>query len=101
MLPNSPKRIGELIEVSIEYDPRARMLQPHPDLVNALTDNKEAEAVFYQLSPSTQKEIIRYISNLKTDESREKNIKLALGFLLGKNRFVGRHLYDWAPAYLN
>ncbi len=92
MLPDSPKRIGEVIEVTIEYDERDRTLQPHPDLVKALANNKKAEAVFNQLSPSMQKEIIRYISSLKTDQSREKNIQLAIGFLLRENRFVGRDL---------
>jgi hypothetical protein len=94
ILPNSPKRIGELIEVSVEFDPRDRTLQPHPDLIKALTQNKEAEAVFQGLTPSMQKEIIRYISSLKTPESRAKNIKLAIGFLLGANSFVGRHIAD-------
>lgn len=92
MLPNSPERIGETIEVSIEYDKRDRTLQPHPDLTKALRENKKAEVVFQKLSPSMQKEIIRYISTLKTDESRQKNIKRAIGFLLGENRFVGRGL---------
>lgn len=92
ILPNSPKRIGEIIEVSIAYDERDRTLQPHPDLIKALAQNKEAEAVFHNLSPSMQKEIIRYISTLKTTEARAKNIKLAIGFLLGENRFVGRHI---------
>jgi ubiquinone/menaquinone biosynthesis C-methylase UbiE len=59
-------------------------------LTKALAENKEAAAVFQGLPPSGQKEIIRYISNLKTAESREKNIKQAIGFLLGKNRFMGR-----------
>lgn len=94
MLPDSPKRIGELIEVSIEFDPRDRTLQPHPDLIKALGQNKKAETVFQNLAPSQKKEIIRYISSLKTAQSREKNIKLAIGFLMGKNRFVGRHLND-------
>jgi hypothetical protein len=94
MLPDSPKRIGELIEVSVEFDPRDRTLQPHPDLTKALAQNKKAEIVFQGLPPSTKKEIIRYISSLKTTESREKNIKRAIGFLLGANGFVGRNITD-------
>ena len=91
MLPNSPQKIGEIIEVSIEFDRRDRTLHPHPDLTKALAQNKEAEAIFQGLPPSRQKEVIRYISNLKTAETREKNIKLAIGFLLGKNRFMARN----------
>jgi len=94
MLADSPKRIGELIEISVEFDPRDRTVQPHPELIKALAQNKEAEAVYQGLTPSMKKEIIRYISTLKTAESREKNIKLAIGFLLGENRFIGRSMTD-------
>ena len=52
--------------------------------------NKPAKKAVEQLSPSRQKEIVRYISPLKTEGSIEKNITKALGFLTGKNRFVGR-----------
>lgn len=90
MLPNSPKRVGELIEVTIEFDKRDRTLQPHPDLTKALAQNKEAGILFQGLPPSRRKEIIRYISALKTAESRAKNIKQAIGFLLGNNSFMSR-----------
>ncbi|MFD0751608.1 YdeI/OmpD-associated family protein [Mucilaginibacter calamicampi] len=90
MLSHSPKRIGEILEVSIDIDKRDRTLYPHPDLTEALSRNKEAEAVFNSLPPSRRKEIIRYIASLKTSESRAKNIQLAIGFLLGKNRFMAR-----------
>jgi len=91
MLPGSPKRIGETIEVSIEFDPRDRTLHPHPDLIGALEQSKEANTVFQQLPPSRKKEIIRYISAVKTEGTRQKNIEKAIGFLLGKNPFAGRN----------
>jgi hypothetical protein len=90
MLKNSPKRIGEIIEVEIEYDPSDRTIRAHPKLIKALVNNKEANDVFEGLSPSRQKEIVRYISNLKTEESVERNVMRAINFLLGKERFVGR-----------
>lgn len=90
MLRNSPKRIGETIEVSIEFDKRDRSLKPHPALTKALAENDEAQKRFRELSPSRQKEIIRYISSLKTSESRDRNIKRAIAFLLGKESFIGR-----------
>lgn len=90
MLTNSPKRIGETLELSVVFDPADRSLVPHPQLEQALAENEEAKAVFERLAPSKRKEIIRYISFLKTDESRRKNIEKAVGFLLGKNRFIGR-----------
>ena len=90
MLRNSPKRIGEKIEVEIEFDPSDRRIELHTKLIEALANNNEANDVFERLSPSKQKEIVRYISNLKTEESVERNVLRAINFLLGKERFVGR-----------
>lgn len=90
MLPHATKRIGETIAVSIEYDSEERTIPFHPKLETALTKNKEARQAFNSLSPSLQKEIKRYIHYLKTEESIERNVELAIGFLLGENRFAGR-----------
>ncbi|MBT1705899.1 YdeI/OmpD-associated family protein [Chryseosolibacter indicus] len=90
MLADSPKRIGESIEITIKFDKKDRSIAPHPKLVKALKANKDAKKVFDALSPSKQKEIVRYISLLKSEESIVTNVERAIGFLLGKNRFVGR-----------
>lgn len=90
MLKNSPKRIGEQIEISIVYDPQKREIPIHPKLSKALHENAAANTVFQNLRPSLQHEIIRYISNLKTEESIDRNIPKAIAFLLGKGKFVGR-----------
>jgi uncharacterized protein YdeI (YjbR/CyaY-like superfamily) len=90
MLKDSPKRIGEEIKIGIEFDPADRIITPHPELLKALNKSKTAKKVFDKLSPSLQNEIIRYISFLKSEESVTKNIDKAIGFLNGKNRFIGR-----------
>ena len=90
MLTNSPKRIGETIEITIEFDPVKRVIKPHPKLVKALKENNKAKLAFDNLRPSLRLEIVRYISRLKTEESVDKNIPKAIGFLLGKGEFVGR-----------
>ena len=90
MLKNSPKRIGESIDVEVEYDPIDRTIKPHPEFIRHLNSNKPAKAKFDSLPPSRQKEIVRYISSLKTKESVERNCKRAIEFLLGKGKFVGR-----------
>jgi len=90
MLKNSPKRIGEQIEISIDYDPAKREIPIHPKLLHALNENAAANTVFQNLRPSLQHEIIRYISHLKTEESIDRNIPKAIAFLLGKGKFVGR-----------
>ncbi len=90
MLKNSPKRIGEEIYVTIKFDPIERILKIHPKLEFALKENKIAKDVFDKLNPSTRKEIIRYISFLKSEESIEINVEKAIGFLMCKNKFIGR-----------
>src|ERR1700761_1111330 len=90
MLKNSPKRIGEKIQVTIEFDPEERTTPPHPRLIEALRQNKEATASWDKLTPSRQWEIIRYIGSLKTDPSIDRNITRAILHLTGKGRFVGR-----------
>lgn len=90
MLKNSPKRIGEIIKISAEYDPEPRVITAHAGFMKALNRNKKAKIVFDSLPPSGRKEIVRYITNLKTEKARETNILRAIHFLLGKGRFVGR-----------
>jgi hypothetical protein len=90
MLKNSPDRIGEPITITVVFDPSDRTLTPHPKLTKALNKNKKAKAIFEALAPYLKKEIVRYISGLKTDQSIDKNITKAIKFLLGKQRFIGR-----------
>lgn len=90
MLKNSPKRIGEIIEITIAFDPKERSLTPHPKLMKAISENEEAKLKFESLSPSRKHEIVRYISFLKSEESIDRNVQKAVVFLLGKGRFVGR-----------
>jgi len=90
MLKNSPKRIGETVELSVEFDSVERVIEPNPNFLKALNDNKGAKQIFENLTPSLQKEIIRYISLLKRENSIAENIEKAIGFLQGKNKFIGR-----------
>jgi uncharacterized protein YdeI (YjbR/CyaY-like superfamily) len=90
MLKDSPKRIGETIEVGIDYDPEERAIEMHGKLKTALEEHEGAKRAFDSLSPSRRHEIVRYISNLKSEESINKNVEKAIDFLTGKGRFVGR-----------
>ena len=90
MLKDSPKRIGEKIKLTIAFDECDRTIAMHPKLAKALKQNKAANKVFETLSPSMQKEIVRYIANLKAEASVDKNVQRAINFLLGKESFVGR-----------
>ncbi|QNN40093.1 YdeI/OmpD-associated family protein [Pedobacter roseus] len=84
------KDIGDTATFEIEFDTEERTISINPKLVQALADNKQARDVFDSLAPHLQKEIIRYIANLKTEESIDRNVKKAIQFLLGKERFIGR-----------
>ena len=90
MLKNSPQRIGETIDISIDYDPVKREILPPPKFKEALKHHADAQSVFDHLRPSLRLEIVRYLSQLKTEQSLERNITRAINFLLGKERFIGR-----------
>lgn len=90
MLKNSPKRIGEIVTLTITFDPESRAIEMPDDFAKALETNPEANSVFEQLSASRKNEIVRYLARLKTQETLDRNIIRAINFLLGKERFVGR-----------
>ncbi len=90
MLKDSPKRIGEIVKLTVEFDPADRAIKMHPRLSKALKANQAAEAKFNSLAPSRRHEIVRYISYLKTEESVDRNVLRIIKFLLGEGRFAGR-----------
>jgi uncharacterized protein YdeI (YjbR/CyaY-like superfamily) len=90
MLKDSPKRIGEIVNLTVEFDPADRTIKLHPKLSKALKLNQAAKAKFESLAPSRRNEIVRYISYLKTEESVDRNVLKAIKFLLGEEMFVGR-----------
>jgi hypothetical protein len=81
---------GDMADVEIEFDPKPRIIPVHPQFKIALSKNKTAKDKFEKLSPSRQKEIVRYLGFLKTEESLHRNIAKAIRHLEGKDRFVGR-----------
>ena len=90
MLKDSPKRIGEVITITIDFDPADRMLPIHPKLQDALGKDVGAQKVFESLAPSLQNEINRYIVNLKSEAKVDENVQRAIHFLNGRGKFVGR-----------
>lgn len=84
------KETGDKITIDIAYDPEERTTPMPLKLKQALAKNKAANDIFNSCSPSLQKEIMRYINNLKTPESVDSNVERAVNFLLGRERFIGR-----------
>jgi len=90
MLPRSPQRVGEHLAITIGHDPADRSIEMPPTLEAGLKADSHAAAVFTSLRPSLQKEIMRYIGNLKSEEAVNRNVQRAIDFLNGKGRFAGR-----------
>ncbi|MEJ6979549.1 YdeI/OmpD-associated family protein [Pedobacter sp. P351] len=84
------KDVGDNADFEIAFDKVKREIPMHSKLLKALQENEEARKIFDNLRPSLQHEIIRYLSFLKTEESVERNVTKAIGFLLGQERFIGR-----------
>jgi hypothetical protein len=84
------REVGQWARFEIEFDPQERITPFHPKFKKALGENPEAQRVYSTLSPSLQKEILRYLANLKTEESLDRNVLRSINFLLGKERFIGR-----------
>ena len=85
------KEVGDSANFEIAFDPKKRVMKPHPAFREALKEKKAAKNIFDHLPLYLQKEIIRYISLLKTEESINRNVIKAIDFLLGKGKFIGRN----------
>lgn len=92
MLKNSPKRIGETIEVRLEYDDSDRSISIHPQLELAIKSSALATNNFENLIPSRRHELIRYINNLKTEASIQRNIEKIIRHLHGETDFFGKKI---------
>lgn len=90
MLKDSPKRIGETIEVFVEFDESDRTISIHPKLDKAIKESPIATKNFESLIPSRKLELIRYINNLKTEESINRNIEKIIWHLCGETDFFGK-----------
>ena len=84
MLKNSDLEVGDTAKVEIEFDPRTRDVPMPGEFAAALRKDQAAKKEFDKLSPSRQKEILRYLSNLKSKESVAKNVERILRHLNGK-----------------
>jgi len=92
MLKDSPKRIGELLEIFIEFDNSDRTISIHPDLEKAIQENPVALQSFENLIPSRKLELIRYINNLKTEAAKHRNIEKIIRHLKGETDFFGKKI---------
>ncbi|SHG08401.1 DUF1905 domain-containing protein [Chryseobacterium sp. OV279] len=92
MLKNSSKRIGEMLEIVLEFDNSDRSISIHPRLDEAIKGSLVATRNFENLIPSRRNELIRYINNLKTEASIERNIEKIMRHLHGETDFFGKRI---------
>ena len=91
----SNTKVGDRVQVDVSFDEEYRggPLQIPAWFMAALKDNPSAQANWQALTPSRQKEIARYLSSLKSDEARARNLQKVMQMLSGQNgRFMAR---DW------
>jgi hypothetical protein len=75
---------GDTAHVELDFDRAPRTLTIDPVLENALKKNKPARDAYQELAPYRQKEILRYLDSMKTEESLIRNVKKVLKHLVGE-----------------
>ncbi len=90
----SRTKVGDKVKVTVTFDAEYRsgpMDKMPAWFSSALKKNATARGNWELLIPSRQKEILRYLSALKSWEAIERNLKRALHVLSGKpERFMAR-----------
>lgn len=92
----SGTQVGDTVEVSVRFDGGYQSGPQHampPDFASRLAADPVAQTRWDALTPSLQKEILRYLANLKSEGARLRNVDRAMEVLAGaKARFLAR---DW------
>lgn len=91
---SSNAKVGDTVEITIKFDKSYQNgpLHPMPDwFARVLDSNAVASKNWEALSPSRQKEILRYFHNLRSEEAQKRNLERVMNVLSGKReRFMGR-----------
>ena len=75
------KTFGDQVEVTIEEDTEPRVVEVPLELVEALKQEPEVETVFQRLAYSHRREYVRWISEAKRAETRQKRATEAIEML--------------------
>jgi hypothetical protein len=85
--------VGRRVTIAVEFDPQPPHYKMLPFLKKALDVNPAAYSNWNKLPPSRKKEVLRYFSQLKSDEAKKRNLGKLLEVLSGSDgRFMAR---DW------
>ena len=74
-------RGGETVPVTMERDTEGRVITPPADFARALKSNKEARAVWDQLSYTHRREHVEHIEGAKKPETRARRIEKSVALL--------------------
>lgn len=90
----SDTKVGDRVRVEIDFDASYQNGPQHPMpqwFKQGLLGNPQAMKNWKALAPSRKKEILRYISGLKSPDARARNLSKALHVLSGETgRFMAR-----------
>lgn len=90
----SRTKVGDRVNVEIAFDGEYEGGPIHPmppSLAKKLEEDPAARLGWERLTPSRQKEILRYLAGLKSADALDRNIKRAIHVLAGgRARFMAR-----------
>ena len=72
---------GDSMEIVIEIDTESREIPMPPDLETALTGRQALEA-FVSMTPSHRRELLRYLVDAKTPETRRRRVQRIVDHVL-------------------
>lgn len=75
---------GDRVSVTLGHDPTPRREKVPKVFAAALARDAKARKAFQALVPSRQKELLRYLNNLKREESVQRNLSKMLRYLKGQ-----------------
>ena len=94
----SDSSVGDWVRVKIAFDPNYRNGPQHPmprAFKRALAQDPQALKNWARLTASRKKELLRYFAQLKSPESRARNLAIAVLMLSGQaGRFMAREWRD-------
>ncbi|MEO5692477.1 MAG: YdeI/OmpD-associated family protein [Usitatibacter sp.] len=76
--------VGDEVTVMLDVDSVPRKTRELPEFTRALAGDPKARKRFDQLAPYRQKEILRYLANIKTPETLDRNLGKVIDFLNGR-----------------
>ena len=85
MLKGAKVKVGQIVSFTIEQAEKQKDSDiPMPSLFKKKLKENDLLTSFQQLTPSRQKEVLRYLNNLKTKESLLRNVDRLINAMEGK-----------------